>query len=92
MVEAESARDPRLLLHLQEVLRKFGAPGRCLLKRIIEVTKLALSNYHNAVCVMSASACVPAPAEGCGDCCVPLLQLRKSLPSCDHDTRRKCTL
>lgn len=26
-VEAESARDPALLLHLQEVLRKFGAPG-----------------------------------------------------------------
>ena len=29
-VEAESARDPALLLHLQEVLRKFGAPGGCL--------------------------------------------------------------
>ena len=28
-VEAESARDPALLLHLQEVLRKFGAPGSC---------------------------------------------------------------
>lgn len=26
-VEAEGARDPRLLLHLREVLRKFGAPG-----------------------------------------------------------------
>ena len=26
-VEAESARDPALLLHLQYVLRKFGAPG-----------------------------------------------------------------
>ena len=92
-MEAEKARDPRLLMHLQEALRKFGAPtGRCLLKRTKEVTQLALSNYYKGwrgVCGMSASACVPAPAEGCGVCYVPLLQLRESLLFCDHDTRSK---
>ena len=30
MVEAESPRDPRARVHLQKVLRKFGAPGGCL--------------------------------------------------------------